>query len=68
MDFIFKNVKGFLFVSDYKSNGIDGKDSGISTHLSVPNIYWKEATESTNKKKTSLMLNLEQAPSSQYNV
>lgn len=52
MDFIFKNVKGFLFVSDYKSNGIDGKDSGISTHLSVPNIYWKEATEPTNKKKT----------------
>lgn len=56
MDFIFENEKGFLFVSDDRSNGIDGKDSGISTHLSVPNTYWKEAKEPTNKKKTSLML------------
>lgn len=64
MDFIFKGEKGSLFVSDYKSNGTDGKDGGISAHLSVHNIYWKEAKEPTKKKKTSLMLKLEQVSSS----
>lgn len=39
MDFIFKNEKGCLFVSDYKSNVINGKEGGISAHFSMPNIY-----------------------------
>ena len=56
MDFIFKNEKSFLFVSDYTSNGINGKDGGLSVHLSMPNVYWKEAGEWTKKKKTSLDL------------
>ena len=60
MDFIFKNEKSFLCVSDYKSNGINGKDGGLSAHLSMPNVYWKEAKEPAKKKKTSLMLKLEQ--------
>ena len=51
MDFIFKNEKSFLFVSDYKSNGINGKDGGLSVHLSMPNVYWKEAGEWSKKKK-----------------
>ena len=64
MDFIFKNEKSFLFVSDYKSNGINGKDGGLSVHLSMPNVYWKEAGEWSKKKKTSLVLKREQALSS----
>lgn len=63
MDFIFKNEKSFLFVSDYKSNGINEKDGGLSVHLSMPNVYRKEA-EPTKKKKASLVLKLEQASSS----
>ena len=51
MDIIFKNEKGFLFVSDYKSNGIDGKDSGISTHLSVPNISERKQKNQQTKRK-----------------
>jgi hypothetical protein len=37
MDSIFKNEKGTLFVSDYESNGINGKDGSISAHLSMSN-------------------------------
>lgn len=64
MDFIFNNEKGFLFVSDYNSNGINGENGGIIAHLSTPNIYWKEAKEPPKKKKTLLMLKLNQASSS----
>lgn len=28
-----------LFVSDDKSNGINGKDDVISAYLSMPNVY-----------------------------
>lgn len=34
-----KTKKGFLFVSAYKINGINGKDGGVSTRLSMPAIY-----------------------------
>lgn len=58
MDFIFNNEKGFLFVFDYNSNGINGENGGIIVYLFMFNIYWKEVKELFKKKKILLMLKL----------